>query len=54
MGREQEGVEGVYVVASLEGQRTYEKAGFEMVGKSGGGEDEAARLSHVWFVKKFV
>ncbi|KAH7419552.1 hypothetical protein BKA64DRAFT_651104 [Cadophora sp. MPI-SDFR-AT-0126] len=54
MVRENEGVDGVYVTASLAGQRTYEKAGFEMIGKDGGSADEPEGLSHVWFVKKFV
>jgi len=52
--RKSEGVEGVYVTASLAGQRTYEKAGFERIGKHGGAEDEPEKLSHVWFVKRFV
>lgn len=54
LGRDAEGIEGVYAVATLAGQRTYEKAGFEMVGKSGGGADEPEKLSHVWFLKRFV
>ncbi|PVH80044.1 hypothetical protein DL98DRAFT_588823 [Cadophora sp. DSE1049] len=53
MVRESGGVKGVYVIASLAAQRTYEKAGFEMIGTNDGGEGEPGRLSHVWFIRSF-
>lgn len=50
-----EKIEGVYLVASPAGARTYEKAGFSKVGEKkldfeGKGEGEYA---HAWFVKRF-
>ncbi|PMD15066.1 hypothetical protein NA56DRAFT_693584 [Hyaloscypha hepaticicola] len=54
--REEEGskVEGVYLVANPAGKRTYEKAGFKLLGgrplrREGMRDDHM----HLWFVKKF-
>jgi len=55
--RRQEGVEGAYLIASAQGEKTYKGAGFQRVGKrvarSGGEGEGEVSYTHGWFVKRF-
>jgi hypothetical protein len=46
-------VEGCYVIASLEGRRTYTKAGFELVGARKG-DGLKAKHQHAYLIKRFA
>jgi GNAT superfamily N-acetyltransferase len=51
-----ERIEGVYLIASPAGTRTYEKAGFVRVGERTvevGREDKKEGYTHAWFVRRF-
>jgi hypothetical protein len=55
MVRRSEGrLEGCYLIASPQGDRTYRKAGFEMVGERNAKEGLEEKYRHCWFVKRFV
>ena len=46
-------LEGCSLIASLQGQRTYIKAGFEMLGERPGKEGLKKKHQHAYFVKRF-
>ncbi|CZR62910.1 uncharacterized protein PAC_12807 [Phialocephala subalpina] len=52
IGEGRERIEGCYLVASPQGARTYEKAGFVKIGEREMGLDEG-KYMHAWFVKRF-
>jgi GNAT superfamily N-acetyltransferase len=55
MVRRSEGrLEGCYLIANPAGDKTYRKAGFEMVGERSTEEGLDEKYRHCWFVKKFV
>lgn len=46
-------LEGCYLIASQQGQRTYRKAGFEKVGERSD-ERLEEKYRNCWFIKKFT
>lgn len=45
-------LDGCYLIASQQGQRTYTKAGFDKVGERNG-EGLEEKYRHCWFIKRF-
>ena len=51
-----EGIEGAYLIASPQGEKTYRGAGFERVGErvARSGDEGEGNYTHGWFVKRFA